>query len=72
MDLVLLYTSVQNLQGNVLKPKRRLIQLLVQYEGKYTVNRVKDIMLRLYKCIVWPQLEYYVQVVIAINRTWKN
>ena len=33
------------------------------------VKRVKDAIPRLYKCIVRPQLEYYIQVVIAKNLT---
>ena len=36
------------------------------------VNRVNDTILRLYKCILRPQLEYYMQVIIAIYRTWKD
>jgi len=38
------------------------------------VNRANDSILMLHKCIVRPQLEYYIQVVIVINpvRTWKN
>jgi len=36
------------------------------------VNLVKDTVLRLYKCIVRPELEYYIQVFISRNRTWKS
>ena len=39
------------------------------------VNRVKDTIVRirrLYKPIVRPQLKYYIQVVIARNRTRRN
>src|SRR6218665_1988881 len=36
------------------------------------VNRVNDTILRLYKCILRLQLEYYMQVIIAIYRTWKD
>ena len=35
------------------------------------VNRVKDTISMLYKCIGYI-LEYYIQAVITINRTWKN
>jgi len=28
--------------------------------------------LRFYKCNVGPQLEYYIQIVIARSRTWKT
>src|SRR6218665_728401 len=55
----------------MLKQNKRLIQLSVQIRRKM-VNKVKDKILRFYKSFVRLQLEYYIQVVIARNMTWKN
>ena len=62
---------MQDLQGNVLNQKKRLMSTLSKIKKKI-VNRITDTILRLHKCIARLQLEYYIQVAIARNRTWRN
>jgi len=64
------------------KPSRKCTHAEAEKDANLTVgtiqnrivNLVKNTILRLYKCIVKPELEYYihVQVVTSRNRTWKT
>jgi len=66
---VWLYTRVQNLQCVEAEKEANLIVGTIR---RRIVNKVNETILRLYKCSLRRLLEYYIQIIIAINRTWTN